>query len=358
MDASGAITIDSANGAIGIGTASATGAINIGTAGVRTITLGQGVNTGPTLVLDGGVGSAVLEGYGSLVIGSTFTSAETITVGSVSGGALGYERYVFLGSSTTASSTTLYAGTGGMTLASTSALVIQATGTIDLLSSGASGTITINNSSSAPIVIGSVGTGPISIGSAGNRAITFGHATNTTATSIIGGNALNVGAQSATGVTYLNSTVATIYGSSSLQNPSAAGIRVVAGATIAAGDVLVILKTSAQATGIPEVVLADANGTDIRGFAGVAVASIASGSNGNMASIPGSIAMVALDAAPSAGQSGLPVYVATTAGRGTLTAPAGPDARVFLIGYLAGTTAVGGLYPVQLMPQFIADIPA
>ena len=152
--------------------------------------------------------------------------------------------------------------------------------------------------------------------------------------------------------------MATIYGSSSLQNPSAAGIRVVAGATIAAGDVLVILKTSAQATGIPEVVLADANGTDIRGFAGVAIASIASAATGNMASIPGSIAMVALDAAPSAGQSGLPVYVATTAGRGTLTAPAGPDARVFLIGYLAGTTAVGGLYPVQLMPQFIADIPA
>jgi hypothetical protein len=362
VDASGAITIDSTGGAIGIGTASATGAINIGTAGVRTITLGQGVNTGPTLVLDGGVGSAVLEGYGSLVIGSTYTSAETITVGSVSGGALGYERYVFLGSSTTASSTTLYAGTAGMTLASNGAVVIQTTGfgvpTIDLLSAGASGTITINNSSSAPIIIGSVGTGSINIGTAGNRSITFGHSANTTATSIIGGNVLNVGAQSATGVTYLNSTVATIYGSSGLQNPSAAGIRVVAGEIIYAGDVLVIRKTSAQATGIPEVVLADANGTDIRGFAGVAIASIASGATGNMASIPGTIAMVSLVAAPSAGQSGLPVYVATTAGYGTLTAPAGPDARVFVIGYLAGTTAVGGLYPVQLMPQFIADIPA
>lgn len=51
---------------------------------------------------------------------------------------------------------------------------------------------------------------------------------------------------------------------------------------------------------------------------------------------------------------GAPVYLSANAGKATQTVPT--SGRVFKVGLLLSTTGVAGSYPVQLMPQFIADL--
>jgi hypothetical protein len=142
-------------------------------------------------------------------------------------------------------------------------------------------------------------------------------------------------------------------------NPVEVGcvVRNGAGTTLFAGEIVTIQSTST--TSAPTVIYANAATAGAKGFAGVCPTNqtIANLSFGQVASVPGTITFVGLTAAPSAGDSGKPVYLSTTDGKGTLTAPSGSGQRVFIIGYLTSTTAVGLLYPVQLMPQFIADIP-
>jgi hypothetical protein len=106
-------------------------------------------------------------------------------------------------------------------------------------------------------------------------------------------------------------------------------------------------------------VVASAAGTaNIKGFTGVIITSLAAATEGNAASVSGTVCFMTISPAPAAGDANLPVYMSTVAGQGTMTAPSASGTRVYLLGFLTGTTAdANGNYPVQLYPQYIADIP-
>jgi hypothetical protein len=85
---------------------------------------------------------------------------------------------------------------------------------------------------------------------------------------------------------------------------------------------------------------------------------LASAAEGNAASVSGTIAHVIVSPAPASNADvGKPIYLSTVSGQSTLVAPSASGSRVYLIGYLTGTNAdANGKYPLQLYPQFIADI--
>lgn len=109
---------------------------------------------------------------------------------------------------------------------------------------------------------------------------------------------------------------------------------------------------------VPYVTPASANAVDVseRGFAGIATGTWTI-SGGRMIALPGQIVPVTFVAAPGANDRGKPVYLSTTAGQATMTAPSGSGQRVFQIGFLSSATVTGGNYLVQLFPQLVADIP-
>ena len=173
----GNVTLNSTSGSIGIGSSASTQPINIGTAGARIVTLGQGIGTGPTIILNGVTNTTTFEGFGALGIGSNYTSAETITLGSAAGGSLGYQRDIYIGSTNSTSSTNLYAGTGGLNLNGQ----INLSSTTNALNiSSSSGSILIDSTTSGNILIGnSGGTGNITIGSVvSSRLISISNASS------------------------------------------------------------------------------------------------------------------------------------------------------------------------------------
>ena len=115
---------------------------------------------------------------------------------------------------------------------------------------------------------------------------------------------------------------------------SGAGLTLTAGEVITAGEIITIETTTGDA------VLADSNtGTTLDGLAiGVAV-------------------FGAADAAPAAASNGSPVFVSTTAGEATLTAPTGAGNVVYLLGILQGADGADTSPLVLFQPQFIAVRP-
>ena len=78
-----------------------------------------------------------------------------------------------------------------------------------------------------------------------------------------------------------------------------------------------------------------------------------------MHTVPGARSLMAFDTAPTGGAVGQIVYLAggANAGKLTLTAPTASNASIWRVGFLAGTTAVGGLYPVYWHPQYLGRRP-
>lgn len=142
------------------------------------------------------------------------------------------------------------------------------------------------------------------------------------------------------------------------------GLRMEAGESLAAGDVVTIDGSQNPASPmVPRMVKAEADAGDQeeRAFAGVVTsASLSADALGYAAAVAGSIVPVSFkaDDLPGAGDVGAPVYVSTDAGKAQMAAPMTSGQTVYQIGLLVSETAVVGVkYAVQLQPQLIGRIP-
>jgi hypothetical protein len=142
------------------------------------------------------------------------------------------------------------------------------------------------------------------------------------------------------------------------------GLRMEAGESLAAGDVVTIDGSQNPASPmVPRMVKAEADAGDQeeRAFAGVVTsASLSANALGYAAAVAGSIVPVSFkaDDLPGAGDVGAPVYVSTDAGKAQMAAPMTSGQTVYQIGLLVSETAVTGVkYAVQLQPQLIGRIP-
>jgi hypothetical protein len=90
-----------------------------------------------------------------------------------------------------------------------------------------------------------------------------------------------------------------------------------------------------------------------------ALTTTSANANSVMQSVPGTKCLVTFDSAPTGGAIGQIVYLAggANAGKVTLTAPTASNASIWRVGFLAGTTAVNGLYSVYWHPQYLGRRP-
>lgn len=391
----GGIVISSqTTGTIQIGNDTGTGTIFIGSStGARQIDIGNGATSTATVNI---VGSAAT-GARTINIGIGGTGAKTIVIGSssVAGTAVGIQAGTTLGvniatdavatpvniaTGTTAGTVSVGTGTASQTLnfgtgnaaktvgvgstSSSSATTVQAgTGNLTLSTAATTGNINVTNTANGALnLFNDTGTGTVNIvGSTatGARSINIGTGTSGIKTITIGAAGAVFPATSYPLVgsyTYLNQH--TIFGSSSVM--SSGGIRVFnfSGGVMAPGTVVITLTGTGANGGRPFVTLAAAGTANVKGFTGVIIESLANSTEGNAAAVAGTIAWVNIVSAPLGSQVNNPVYLSLTAGQATMTPPSASGQRVFLIGYLLGSSPdPNGNYPVQLYPQFIADIP-
>lgn len=356
--ASGAIQIGADNGngqisigtgtgsrTVSIGTGAANGSINIGTNAStgRTVTVGNSTGTS-RLVLTGGSGTTAGSeaiaigndaGTGTIVVASSTGTRTVVIAGgtaaqTVSIGAGGAAKTVTLGSTTSTSATTIQTGTGAMTLTAGGIYDVNATGAVTIDSS--TSTISIGSDNVAQQVrIGNAGARKIFIGSTSATGIELGAG----AGGIVVNNIASV-ALRGMGQSCFNGAGTTI--------PAGAVVALQANPTIR-GTITIVAASANSATAAERIPLGAAN------------QSIGSGSFGDFSSVPGLFAMVLFDLAPANTDVGNPVYLSSTAGIASLTAPSASGQTIYRIGYLSHSTAFGGLYKIIWQPQFIADIP-
>ena len=322
-------------GTVSIGTGTSTQTVNVNTgAGVKTTTVGS-LNTTSTTAINAG-------GSGSVNIATTNTAAVNIANGASAGNvsiangnaaqsvfiATGSvnPKTVILGSDNTSSPTTIRGG-GGISItvgASPNSISLgndTGTGDVNIVGASATTTRTLN-----------IGTGGTNV-----KTINMG-------STVVG--------------SYIYNRSPHIFGFSSTMVPG--GIRVFnnSGGILAPGTIVVTQSGTSAVGGRPFVVAAAAGTANIKGFTGVTIESLGIATEGNAASVSGTVCFMTISPAPAAGDANLPVYLSATAGQGTMTAPSASGTRVYLLGFLTGTTAdANGNYPVQLYPQYIADIP-
>lgn len=109
-----------------------------------------------------------------------------------------------------------------------------------------------------------------------------------------------------------------------------------------------------------ELVRADADaGSLIYNVAGVSLEAGPSGAAAvkSVMSTPGQLAGMTFVSNPSSGDQGKYVYLSTTPGQVTLTAPAASGDQVVRVGLLASASAIStGVYPVLFQPQFMYTV--
>lgn len=330
-------------GAISIAGSLATGArtISIGTggSGAKNITLGEATVAGSSTTINGGTAGGVNIAITAVAIPvniSTGSTAGTVAIGTGSaahtlafGTGLG-NKTVQVGSTSGTSSLTLQTGTGAMTFGAGGAYDVNAAGLVTIDSSG--NEIRIGADSVAQAIrIGTAGARSIVIGSTGASKITMSGG----AGGIVIDNA-SANAQRGISQSCFNQGVA----------------------TIAAGAIVALLNNP-TVRGTITVTAASANAASSmeRVPAGVNNFSVATGGFGDMTCVPGLLAMVLFDVAPANTDVGKPVYLSSTAGTASLTAPSASGQTIYRIGYLSHSTAFSGLYKIIWQPQFIADIP-
>jgi hypothetical protein len=347
----GTISVGTGTGAraINIGTGAANGTISIGTSANtgRTVTIGNSAGTSRLILSSGSAGITITAGSTSgniqlgndagtgnidIASGASATSARFIQVATGGTGA----KTLTMGSTASTSSTVIQTGTGAMTFTAGGAYDVNAVGAVTIDSSG--GTIGIGTDAVSQ---------SINIGTAGTRFITIGGTANTSFVAIRPGFravVLTAGSQGTRGIGYEGT------------NRS--------GANYGNGTLLAHQVSPAADQVNPQFVLASAAAggvTSIRRVAAISSPSfsIADGSNGIVTSFAGGICPMSFDVAPAGGADiGKPVYLSTTAGMATLTAPSGSGETIFQVGILArGVADANSNWFVQFMPQFIADIP-
>jgi len=310
----GSIIVDTRSTTVNIAAASGgpyhTKTVNIG----GTINIGNDTQTG-TISIASSTGARQVD------IG-TGAATQTLNFGTGAG-----VKTISVGSTNTTSATTLQSGTGAMTLNAGGICDVNAVGAVTIDSSGAAISIGADSVSQA-----------INIGTAGTRTVTIGNA-SATLTFSSGGTPILVDS---------SSTSSRGIGNSVFNNTASA---------IASGSVLALQYNVSGQT--PRVVLASANAANVveRYPMGIAGSILSASTSGRATMAHGLIAMVLLDTAPAQTDVGKPVYVSTTAGSVSLTAPSGSGQTVYRVGFLQYNVASSGLYRILYAPQFIADIP-
>jgi len=369
----GAISIGSSSGAraisIGSSTGGSPGTISIGTWSSATSGTGQTINIGQSTqagnIIDARSTTiniaAASAGFHakSVNIGGTInlgndTQTGTISIASSTGarqvdvgtGAVAQTlnfgtgagvKTISLGSTNTTSASTLQSGTGAMTL--------NAGGIFDV---NAVGAVTID-SSTTTISIGSDAVNQaINIGTAGDRIISIGRSDTQQYVELRPGRrAIVLGSGSAGGTHGMGYFMSNRTGSSQTDG------------------VLIAFKESPTADQVnAQFVLASAasgSAASIRKVNGVLsnFSSVSDGAAGIVSTMAGAFTPVKFVSVPAGSVDiGKPVYLSTTAGQATLTAPSGSGETVFRIGYLSrGVADANGNWFIQYQPQFIADIP-
>ena len=218
---------------------------------------------------------------------------------------------------------------------------VSGTETISLDSTSASNFTTTG----ATLTLSTVTSGTVDITSAADIAMTF--ATNTAAAMVIDdgtNNFINFDSTTSDLAVEVNQFLdLTTVG---------AGITLTAGTTIAIGDVL-SLDTAGDA------ILADSNtGTDTFAYViGIALTAATATNPVRVLSVAGDLVPVAFSAAPGAAANGSIVFISSTAGRATLTAPTGGGNVVYKIGILQGGDGADTTPTVIYQPQFLAKRP-
>jgi hypothetical protein len=342
---SGNVAINSSSGTLSMGNSASTQAINIGTAGARIITIGQGVGTGPTIVLDGVTNATQIESNGVLAIGSNYVGAETVYIGSGNLGVFAQTRTINIGNTTSGSGVNLYAGFSSNILLSGPIQLSSAASQITIAAT--SGSVSIDATTNGAINLGTNGgTGPILIGTAAtNRIITLGNATNTSAFTINAGSGgislstnatagtINVGIDNGTGTISIGTGTATRainIGSGAANGSINIGTSTNAGRTVTVGNT----------TGTSRIVLTGGSGT-AAGSEAIAI--------GNDAGT-GTIAIAGANATGArtvnlgtGGTAAKTVNVGSTASTSSTTIQTGTGAMTFAAGGIYDVNATGAV---------------
>jgi len=132
-----------------------------------------------------------------------------------------------------------------------------------------------------------------------------------------------------------------------------AGVELTAAAGGLATGQLIQVNTSGEAA------LADNNtGTVSDSFCvGVSTATFVAASTAQIHTVQGALVPMLFAAAPAAASNGSEVFLDSTAGRATLTAPSASGEVVFAVGILQGATGATATPAVLFMPRLVAVIP-
>lgn len=335
---SSSLTLDAGTGTVNIATSASARSVNVATGGAaQAVTLGS-TNGASSLTLDAGTGTI---GIG--------TSASARTVNIATGAAA---QAVTLGSTNGASSLTLNAGSGTIGLGTSASAR-----TVNLATGAAAQAVTLGSTNSSSATTVQSGTGGLSLTttSTGATAINLSAASGTINLELAdnAASALSIkeGSNSYLGFRTSDGGEGAVFGVFVGLSSNGAGLALTSGAAIAAGDVVSVDTTN----GGGRLVKADANGGGtLDSVIGIALDTVGSaGSNVRVATVVGSLVTVTFDSAPADGDQGKIVYLSTTAGVVTLTAPSASGSTVFRVGVLQNATTTKIVY----MPQYIGNNP-
>jgi len=267
-------------------------------------------------------------------------------------------RAISIGNATGTTSIDMDAGTGGVTIdtADGGAVSIDAVGapsnlTLTSTAAGDDLTVSVAGATDSSLILSSTGTGAdaLQITASAGGIVMSGVDNNAASIDINAGGLDYITIDSTDGAEEI-----VLHQIVKLDTGSTIGLDFVAGTGgITAGDVVTI------ESGTNDVIPADANSstTDERIPVGVTTETAAATGTAFVATVPGTIVNVTMDATPAGSTNGDRVFLSETAGQGTLTPPTGGGRDVWVIGYMIG--ADGATNPVDIIwaPQFVARRP-
>ena len=403
--ATGALALDTAGGAIEIGVNAAAGAINIGTnATAREITIGPASAadaSGLTLRANtGGIDIDCGQATGVLALdtaGGAIEIGVNAAAGNISVGTNGTARTITVGNAIGATALNVDAGTGGITIDTTDggAISIDAIGApsnLTLTSTAAADdlTIALAGATDSSLVLSSTGTGAdalqitasaggIDIAASGAAAgedidiTATGSSVNITSTeadaaaiklnasNAAGGIDIDCGTGGLNALVTGNGDINIISGAAS----TSTGLSVFGGSFpmlakrwvaglggLSVGDTVYGIWDAGNSR--LEATVSDADAIATSRFLGVCISAASAGSDATIA-MSGVVKNVTSDTSiTAASHVGFPVYLSTTAGKITPSAPTGAGDVIFQVGICVGGSTTA--WEVMLQPQMIMEI--
>lgn len=323
-----------------------TGAFSIDGTGASNVSATSGNLSISTIT----TGTLILNSVAAIDMDGTSATLDTTGAFSIDGAAASNV-------STTAADLTLSTITSGSLIATSAGLWdlnaganldIDVTGTYDMLSTGVfsiDGTGASNvSATSGNLTLSTITTGQLLLTSAGDSDYTVPNA-SATAFRLRDGTLNYLVVDSTDDSLDLSAPFTRV------PNTGGIGFERTTDSALVAGDLVCGVVTTGN------VKLADADTGSLRDgwVVGVSQASFSATSTARVFSNNGQIIPVRFAAAPASSNNGFPVYLSTTPGVGTLTAPSGGNDKVtFVVGILIGADGADTTPDVIWMPQFIS----